>query len=174
MFCLMRQNRYNLFRCELFGIFRSVNRSRSWYLKIFGVRARVLKPEAEGESESEKCDSVHFCWFSEMLWWGQCFSSCYVQMYPMFREAVAGVWRRSSAQFVLCVNVIRTYVLKKSYFIFSITKDLVYARMKPARLSTSKKVNLVLQTATLPKLGCEAFKVCISDIRKVFWKQSLS
>ena len=44
------------------------------------------------------------------------------------------------AWFILCTNKIYTYVLKKSYFIFPITKGLVNALMKLAGFSTSSKV----------------------------------
>ena len=45
----------------------------------------------------------------------------------------------TDAWFILCINKIYTYVLKKSYFIFPI-KDTVNALMKLAGFSTSNKV----------------------------------
>ena len=42
--------------------------------------------------------------------------------------------------FMLCTNKIYTYILKKSCFIFPITKGSVYALMKFERFSTSNKV----------------------------------
>ena len=46
----------------------------------------------------------------------------------------------TDAWFILCTNKIYTYVLKKSYFIFPITKGSVNALMKLAGFSTSNKV----------------------------------
>ena len=48
----------------------------------------------------------------------------------------------TDAWFILCTNKIYrpTYVLKKSYFIFPITKGSVNALMKIAEFSTSNKV----------------------------------
>ena len=46
----------------------------------------------------------------------------------------------TDAWFILCTNKIYTYVLKKSYFIFPITKGSVNAVMKLAGFSTSNKV----------------------------------
>ena len=46
----------------------------------------------------------------------------------------------TDAWFILCTNKIYTYVLKKSYFIFPITKGSVIALMKHAGFSTSNKV----------------------------------
>ena len=40
----------------------------------------------------------------------------------------------------MCTNKIYTYVLKKSYFIFPITKGSVNALMKLAGVSTSNKL----------------------------------
>ena len=46
----------------------------------------------------------------------------------------------TDAWFILCTNKIYIYVLKKSYFIFPITKGSVNALMKLAGFSTSNKV----------------------------------
>ena len=46
----------------------------------------------------------------------------------------------TDAWFILCTNKIYTYVLKKSYFNFPITKGSVNALMKLAGFSTSNKV----------------------------------
>ena len=46
----------------------------------------------------------------------------------------------TDAWFILCTNKIYTYVLKKPYFIFPITKGSVNALMKFAGFSTSNKV----------------------------------
>ena len=46
----------------------------------------------------------------------------------------------TDAWFILCTNKIYAYVLKKSYFIFPITKGSVNALMKLAGFSTSSKV----------------------------------
>ena len=46
----------------------------------------------------------------------------------------------TDAWFILCTNKIYTYVLKKSYFIFLITKGLVNALLKLAGFSTSNNV----------------------------------
>ena len=46
----------------------------------------------------------------------------------------------TDAWLILCTNKIYTYVLKKSYFIFPITKVSVNALMKLAGCSTSNKV----------------------------------
>ena len=46
----------------------------------------------------------------------------------------------TDAWFILCTNKIYTYVLKKSYFIFPITKGSVNALMKLAGFSISNKV----------------------------------
>ena len=56
----------------------------------------------------------------------------------------------TDAWFILCTNKIYTYVLKKSYFIFPITKGSVNALMKLAGFSTSNKVkNHWFRTVTL-------------------------
>ena len=46
----------------------------------------------------------------------------------------------TEAWFILCTNKIHTYVSKKSYFIFPITKGSVNALMKLAGFSTSNKL----------------------------------
>ena len=46
----------------------------------------------------------------------------------------------TDSSFTLCTNKIYTYVLKKSYFIFTITKGSVNALMKLAWFSISNKV----------------------------------
>ena len=46
----------------------------------------------------------------------------------------------TNAWFILCTTKIYTYVLKKSYFIVSLTKGSVIALMKLAGFSTSNKV----------------------------------
>ena len=51
------------------------------------------------------------------------------------------ILRATDAWFILCTNKIYTYVLKKSYFSFPITKGSVNALMKIAGFSTSNKVN---------------------------------
>ena len=48
--------------------------------------------------------------------------------------------RATDAWFILCTNKIYTYVLKKSYFIFSLSKISVNALNKLAGFSTSNKV----------------------------------
>jgi len=57
----MRQNKHYLFDMsylEVFGVLTGVGVDAS---KFIGVGARVLKPEAGTESESEKCDPAHLC-----------------------------------------------------------------------------------------------------------------
>ena len=72
-------------------------------------------------------------WFAEL-----CF--CVKFMFCWFCSLNRVILCATDAWFILCTNKIYTYVLKKSYFIFPITKGLVHALMKLAGFSTSNKV----------------------------------
>ena len=54
----------------------------------------------------------------------------------------------TDAWFILCTNKIYTYVLKKSYFIFPITKGSVNALMQLAGFSTYNKIKEMFYLTT--------------------------
>ena len=61
-------------------------------------------------------------------------------MFCWFRSLNTVILCVTDAWFIVCTNKIYTYVLKKSYFIFPITKGSVNALVKLAGFSTSNKV----------------------------------